>query len=219
MIYAAYSTATLFVPRISSEQGLASLKDQNEKTLQFSEEMWKAAANYRITTEERVVTVDYLAGINHLAASAAASRAIFFEKSQKFVWLGILNDISDIHNALGDYGSTHHLEAERRIKEFNDALLLVETNGLRSMETLRNTKSLVTNSKKNLYTDIKLLRTLLDAASNEHLLLHDSGRTSFSDVTRLQDASWGLFELHQQMIRDYNDSNRLAAALIVITGK
>jgi len=218
--YAATASALLFVPRVSSEEGLAALKDQKQKADQLSEQMWITHSQYHISSpKERPVTKEYLTGINRLAAGAANARATFFEHEQKFVWPRVLDDIQDMREKLGGFGSTDPTDAENRIKELNDAYLLVAENEEKSIDTLNQTKTLLTTERRTLYTDMQLIRTLLEAAKNEHLLVHDSGRIPFADIARLQDAHWAVFELHQQMLRDYHDSNRVATAVRVALGR
>jgi hypothetical protein len=220
IIYVAISSALLFVPRVSSEAGLAALKDQKVMADQFSKDMWTIHSEYHISSpKQRPVTQEYLVGINHLADLAARSRAHFFGNEQKFVWGRVLDDIEDMHTKMKGFGSTKTVDAKQRILELCDAMTLVLDNEKKSLDTRNSTYEILKSDKRTLYSDIRLIRTLLEAASNEHLLVHDSGRVPFADIARLQDAYWAVFQLHQQMVRDYHDSNRIATAVRVALGR
>lgn len=224
-VYTASASLTMYIPLVSSDAGRESLKQMKDNTNVVAERMWKTRSAHGLPfTGEQPLTLGHVTGINQLAADAVQSRNLFFEHEHVYVWTHILNDIEAIHRKMNGFGSSDGRDAEQRIQELNDALTEVADNRARAMKTLEGTKLIVDSqigmTKKNLYTDVQMVKTLLDAGTNDQLLLTQKAHAPpFADIARLQNAYWAVFELHQNMVRDYEQANRLPSAARILVGR
>lgn len=223
--YVAWSSLTIYTPLVSSETGQASLKEVRDYSNELAERMQKTRAEHNLPfVGEQQLTIDHITGINHLAADAARARQRYFDHEHAYVWKRILEDIENYVQHLDGFGSSDPNEAEMRLQELNSALLQVLTNRDRAVKTMEGTKRIfsihIGEAKGSLYTDILMTKTLLGAGVNEHLLLTtQSSAPPFEDIVRLQNAEWAVFELHQQLGRDYEQANRIPTAIRLLIGR
>lgn len=223
--YVAWSSLTMYTPMVSSEVGQASLKEVRDYSNELAERMQKTRAEHNLPfIGEQQLTIDHITGINHLAADAARARQRYFDHEHAYVWKRILEDIENYVQHLDGFGSSDPNEAEIRLQELNSALLQVLSNRDRAVKTMEGTMRIFTihigEAKRSLYTDIHMTKTLLDAGANEHLLLTtQSSAPPFEDIVRLQNAEWAVFELHQQLGRDYEQANRIPTAIRLLIGR
>lgn len=223
--YVAWASLTIYTPLVSSEEGQVSLKEMRDYTNELAERMQKTRAEYNLPfIGEQQLTIDHLTGINHLAADAARARQRYFDNEHAYVWNRIVDDIGNYIQHLNGVGSSDPRDVELRLQELNAALVQVSTNRDRALKTMEGTKRVfnihIGEAKGTLYTDIQMLKTLLDARANEHLLLTtQSSAPPFEDIVRLQNAEWAVFELHQQLARDYEQANRIPTAMRLLIGR
>lgn len=199
---------------------MASFKDLKQRTDAVSEKMVRMRDEYGFSIPyERTLSVEYVAGVNHLAAEAAKSRDMFFEPEQQIIRDGMLDDIAFLDKKLGGAESSGLPNPVDRVQALVDALAEVAANRDRALQTMKDTREIVVRNRKNIYTDIQTIRTLLAAAENEHLLVHRSERVPDADIARLHKAQWDVLELHGAMERAYERSSRTVLALRFLLGR
>lgn len=216
---------TMYTPLISSEVGRNSLKEMRDHSNELAERMQKTRAEHKLPfIGEQKLTIDHIRGINHLAADAYRARQRYFENEHVHVWNGILSDISSYVQHLNGFGSSSPDDANMRIQELNATLDAVSSNRDSALETMTGTMRIfsihIGEEKSSLYTDVQMVKTLAYAGANQNLLLTTRSRVPpFEDIVRLQNAEWAVFELHQQLARDYEQANRISTAIKLLIGR
>ncbi|GEM_PF-4115010 len=217
--YAAWSMATAFHPRVSADRAATLLGATDRRVEEAVQRMAATKQDHHLSLPPtpQPVTWEFIAGIRGMAAESAQLRGLFLSPEQQNLQTALLDDLADLRSAgLDDEDNTLLTQAER---EYHDARSRVSSHSKRAMEIMTESDAMLTRGQsRNVYDDLRNLRLLFAALSDEQLLIREANEKAFADITDMQRAMWALYELHQRLVRQRAERERWVQALKAIKG-
>ena len=207
--YISYTSIDLRVGTADAEKRLESTDTELQKLERDavnSQELGATTIDYG----KRTVTPLYIADLNHLAVRVLSVRAPLLSNANVSFQHDLLLDIGNLVQELNGCGTMSCDTINKSVTEYKQGYADVVQTTQSVGAILTGTKALLrVHESDRLEDSIQVIKLVSSACDNPHMLIHDTGKPAFDDVDQLEQTTWDLYHIHQNLLASYHERDKL----------